>query len=126
MESCTTSGLQKWPRANPRLASRLRPSSVVIRNLESRDDRVRPKQAWTAIDLCYNDLMRQSGTKSLKRSTKGYVIGRASFAKISAVEGIRTTVTMDADFREFDRRGLSADQRRKIISRKYGKVRQAR
>jgi hypothetical protein len=30
---------------------------------------------------------------------------------------------MDADFREFERQGLSADQRRKVISRKYGKVR---
>jgi hypothetical protein len=66
--------------------------------------------------------MRQTGSKSPKRS-KGYVIGRSGFAKISAVEGIRTTATMDADFREFERRGLSADQRRKMISRKYGKVR---
>jgi hypothetical protein len=73
--------------------------------------------------LCYNVPMRQTGTKSPKRSSKGYVIGRSSFAKISAVEGIRTTATMDADFREFERQGLSADERRKVIRRKYGKVR---
>jgi hypothetical protein len=67
--------------------------------------------------------MRQTGPKSPKRPSKGYVIGRSRFAKISAVEGIRTTATMDADFREFEQRGLSPDQRRKVISRKYGKVR---
>ena len=70
--------------------------------------------------------MRQSGTNFPKRSVRGYVIGRSGFAKISAVEGIRTTAIMDADFREFDRQGLSAEERRKIISRKYGKVRPAR
>ena len=68
--------------------------------------------------------MRTRGsTKSPNRAAKGYVIGRSGFAKISAVEGIRMTETMDADFREFDRQGLSADQRRKVIGRKYGKVR---
>jgi len=67
--------------------------------------------------------MRSTGTKTLKRSSKGYIIGRSGFAKISAVEGVRMTATMDADFREFERQGLSADQRRKVISRKYGKVR---
>jgi hypothetical protein len=43
----------------------------------------------------------------------------------SAVEGVRTTAAMEEDFREFEKRGLSADQRRKVISRKYGKIRQA-
>ena len=65
--------------------------------------------------------------KSTKRGgnskTGQFTIGRERFAKISAVEGIRTTATMDADFREFERQGLSAEQRRKVISRKYGKVR---
>jgi hypothetical protein len=67
--------------------------------------------------------MREAASKSAKRSPKGYVIGRSRFAKISAVEGIRTTVAMDEDFREFERRGLSAEERRKAIGRKYGKVR---
>lgn len=67
--------------------------------------------------------MRQAAPKSSKRTaTKAYVIGRSGFAKISAVEGIRLTETMDADFREFERQGLSADGRRKVISRKYGKA----
>lgn len=67
--------------------------------------------------------MKSTGTKSLRRSSKGYIIGRASFAKISAVEGLHTTAAMDADFLEFEQRRLSAAQRRKVISRKYGKVR---
>jgi hypothetical protein len=78
---------------------------------------------WRDIHLCYDTAMRQSGSKSPKRPSKGYIIGRSGFAKISAVEGIRTTAAMDEDFREFERRGLSADERRKLISRKYGKAR---
>lgn len=67
--------------------------------------------------------MKLPAIKSPRRAAKGYVIGRSAFAKISAVEGIRTTATMEADFREFDRKGLSAEERRKAISRKYGKSR---
>jgi len=51
-----------------------------------------------------------------------YTVGRRSFAKISAVEGIRITSEMAEDLHEFDRKGLSGDDRRRAISRKYGKV----
>lgn len=68
--------------------------------------------------------MRQTAPKPSKRTAaKAYVIGRSGFAKISAVEGIRLTEATDADFREFERQGLSAEQRRKVISSKYGKAR---
>jgi hypothetical protein len=67
--------------------------------------------------------MKQPAPKPQKKASKGYVIGRAGFAKISAVEGVYTSPRMDADFREFERRGLSAEQRRKVISAKYGKAR---
>lgn len=67
--------------------------------------------------------MRQAVSKPSKRPAKAYVIGRSGFAKISAVEGIQLTESMISDFREFDRRGLSADERRKAIGRKYGKAR---
>ena len=67
--------------------------------------------------------MKRGAPKSRKRPAKGYIIGRSGFAKISAVEGIRTTAAMEADFRAFERQGLSADERRKVISRKYGKRR---
>ena len=72
---------------------------------------------------CYNAFMRQAGVKPTRRTAKGYVIGRRAFARISAVEGIRTTAGMEQDFREFERQGLSAAERRKVISRKYGKPR---
>jgi hypothetical protein len=46
------------------------------------------------------------------------VLGREAFARISAVEGIRLTDDMRAEFERFDREGLSpAERRRAIIAR---------
>jgi hypothetical protein len=67
--------------------------------------------------------MRGSGVKPTKRMAKGYVIGRRAFARISAVERVHLTAGMEDDFREFERQGLSAVERRKVIGRKYGKRR---
>jgi len=67
--------------------------------------------------------MKTLTAKSGNRGGKGYTIGRQGFAKISAIEGIRITAAMDADFHEFERNGLSAAERRKVIAKKYGKVR---
>lgn len=52
----------------------------------------------------------------------GHMIGRKGFAKISAVEGIRLTAAMEADFRAFEKKKLSASERRKILAVKYGKA----
>ena len=58
------------------------------------------------------------------RKTKpGYTLGRASFARISAVEGIHLSPEMEERFRDFDRNGLSASERRKAIARVFGKAR---
>jgi hypothetical protein len=57
-----------------------------------------------------------------KAAAKGLKVGRHAFAKISAVEGIRLSPEMAKDFAEFDRKGLSAGERRKVIARKYGAV----
>lgn len=59
---------------------------------------------------------------SKKTTARGYTIGRRGFAKISEVEGIEIPASMDKDFANFEQRGLSADERRKIIARKYGKA----
>lgn len=67
--------------------------------------------------------MANSKSRSGTRAAKGYVIGRQRFAKISAIEGIQITPSMDADFREFDRQELPAGERRKLIARKYAKSR---
>lgn len=49
-----------------------------------------------------------------------HIIGRDGFSKISAIEGIKLSTRVEEDFREFDRKGLSAPERRKAIARKYG------
>jgi hypothetical protein len=54
-------------------------------------------------------------------ATKRFVLGRGSFARISAVEGIHLTREMKRDLREFDRKGLSAVERRRAIVNKYGR-----
>ncbi len=50
-----------------------------------------------------------------------FTLGRSSFAQITAVEGIRLSRGMKRDFREFDRKQLSANARRQAIVSKYGK-----
>ena len=57
----------------------------------------------------------------LSTSGKNFTLGRDSFAKISAVEGVHLSREMEKDFRDFDQRGLSAGDRRRAIVRKYGK-----
>jgi hypothetical protein len=52
-----------------------------------------------------------------------FKIGRAGFAKISAVEGMCISAAMKSDFDEFDRKGLSASKRRAALGVKYGKPR---
>lgn len=49
----------------------------------------------------------------------GFVLGRSRFEKISAVEGIRTSAASREMFADFDRRGLSDEERRAAISRKH-------
>lgn len=58
---------------------------------------------------------------AVEASSKRVTLGRKSFAKISAVEGIHLSTEMKQDFLEFDRKGLSPDDRRRAISKKYGK-----
>ncbi len=62
-------------------------------------------------------------SKSAPAPTTAFTLGRAAFGKISEVEGIRLSPSMDAEFRDYDRRGLSAEERRRLIGRKYAKVR---
>lgn len=67
--------------------------------------------------------MKKIRAATSKRTRVGFIIGRSDFAKISAIEGIRITASMEADFREFDKNGLSANERRVAIVRKYGRAR---
>jgi hypothetical protein len=63
---------------------------------------------------------KRSGSKAKK--TGGYVIGRAGFGKISAVEGIRLTPTMKKRAIDAERKGLSAEEYRRTIVRSYRKA----
>ncbi len=60
---------------------------------------------------------KRSGTKAKKKG--GFLVGRDSFGKISAVEGIRLTPTMKAT--DAEREGLSAEEYRETIVRAYRK-----
>jgi hypothetical protein len=62
---------------------------------------------------------KPSGTKGRKKS--GFVIGRDSFGKISAVEGIRLTPAMKKRAADAEREGLSAEEYRQTIVRSYRK-----
>jgi hypothetical protein len=57
--------------------------------------------------------------KASSRRAKMVTIGRARFAKISAVEGIALTPAMQKRAAEFERTGLSAKERRDTIIRTY-------
>jgi hypothetical protein len=76
----------------------------------------------TGSETCYIPGMskpKQPGTKVKK---KGFVIGRASFGKISAVEGIRLTTPQKKRASEAERKGLSAEEYRQVIVRSYRKA----
>ena len=64
---------------------------------------------------------RNAPSSVRKRSAAGMTLGRTSFAKISAVEGIRQTAAMKKRAANFDRLGLSASERRQAIIRVYRK-----
>jgi hypothetical protein len=64
--------------------------------------------------------MKKRGSPS-RQPAKRMTLGRDRFAKISAVEGIELTPRMKQRVAEFDRLGLSADQRRRSIIRAYSK-----
>ena len=63
--------------------------------------------------------------KSLQRpqnkAAKPLTLGLAGFANISAIEGVRLSSESRRMFEEFDRRGLTAEQRRRAIAEKHAK-----
>lgn len=62
-----------------------------------------------------------AATKTPTKPAGAFVIGRARFAKISAVEGIKKPADSRRMFEDFDRKGLTPEQRRKAIFEKYAK-----
>lgn len=63
--------------------------------------------------------MKKHASPKRKRSAAGIILGRERFARISAVEGIKLTPAIKKRAAEFDRRGLSGEERRRSIVRLY-------
>lgn len=61
--------------------------------------------------------------KKIARSSKSgpFVLGRASFEKISAVEGIRMSADMKRTFKQLDEKAVTPVVRRKTIAAKFGR-----
>jgi hypothetical protein len=60
--------------------------------------------------------------QTIKKSGKsGFVLGRASFGKISAVEGIRLTTAAKKRAADAKAKGLSADEYREAVVRAHRK-----
>jgi len=75
------------------------------------------------IGVCYIPSVpktKQPGAKAKEKG--GFVIGRESFGKISAVEGIRLTPTMKKRAADAERKALSAEEYRQTIVRSYRKT----
>jgi hypothetical protein len=75
------------------------------------------------IGICYIRSIpkaKRSGAKAKKKG--GFVIGRDSFGKISAVEGIRLTPTMKQRATDAEHKGLSAEEYRQTILRSHRKA----
>ena len=61
-------------------------------------------------------------TEKIARKSGRFTLGRRAFARISAVEGIHLTPTMEELFRKFDHSDLSAGDRRVAIARAFAKA----
>lgn len=72
--------------------------------------------------MCYSVIMAKQG-KTVAKGNKvgGFVLGRAHFAKICAVEGIQLTEVMERRAVEAGRKGLTAEEYRRMILRSHRK-----
>jgi hypothetical protein len=66
--------------------------------------------------------MPKQKTSTGKSSKTGFVVGRAGFSKISAVEGIQLKPAMKQRAAEANSKGLSAEEYRKVIVRTHRKA----
>jgi hypothetical protein len=81
-----------------------------------------PGRPANGAGICYNVAMaKQRKTAANGTKVGGFVVGRARFAKISAVEGIELTEVMEKRASEADRKGLTAEEYRRTIVRSYRK-----
>ena len=72
--------------------------------------------------MCYISSMPKTKQPRKAKKKSGFVIGRASFGKISAIEGIRLTPAMKKRAADAERMGLLAEEYRQTIVRAYRKA----
>jgi hypothetical protein len=92
------------------------------RNGQLIDRNCRSGRPANGTGICYNAIMakqRKLVTKGAK--VGGFVVGRAHFAKISAVERIELTPVMEKRASEASQKGLTADEYRRAIVRSHRK-----
>lgn len=65
--------------------------------------------------------IKKTSKKDDKNKKSLFKIGRSEFEKIIAIEGMCISASMKSDFEDFDKKGLSAEKRRKALNIKYGK-----
>jgi hypothetical protein len=66
--------------------------------------------------------MPKQKTSTGKSGKTGFVVGRAGFMKISAVEGIQLKPAMKNRAAEASSKGLSAEEYRKVVVRTHRKA----
>jgi hypothetical protein len=64
---------------------------------------------------------RTSPSRRRRTGKRAMTLGRERFAKISAVEGIEVTATMQSRAAEFDRLGMAPAKRRRAIIMAHSK-----
>ncbi len=70
--------------------------------------------------ICYNVFVAKQKKPVAKGSkVSGFVVGRARFAKISAVEGIELTDVTEKRASDADRKGVTAEEYRRRIVRSW-------
>jgi hypothetical protein len=74
-------------------------------------------------ELWYDSRMKKRGSQSGRRrsAASGVILGHGWFETISAVEGITLSPRAKKRAAEFDRQGLSLEERRRAIVRAYRK-----
>lgn len=63
----------------------------------------------------------KTSNPSAKSTGRRITLGMGGFAKISAVEGVSLKASSKRMFAEFEKRGMSAEQRRCAITEKHAK-----
>ena len=59
--------------------------------------------------------------KGVRRKTRRVTLGPDLIDAFNAVEGLHLPDDMKRDFEDFERKGLSHDERRRLLKAKYGK-----